>query len=289
MNWGTMIYSQRSKNKKGNTIGKRRKFWLPATFLLSAFLLMILPLEGFVYSVKAVLSYIFIPQIRAAHETVKYAENVHQTVRDLLRTHQENLQLKQQIEMSNLLTAQAQHVMLENEHLNAILQLTPEWKWQGVWAKVAYREPTQWNTVIIDKGAADGIAVRSAVLSLEDGKEGLAGVVIETTDTTSKVLLLQDEDFSAAVQLGKGGETGLLQGGGVAPIRIKYIPLLTQVAPGDEVYTASSSSIFPEGIRVGRVSSVHTDNSFQTALTVEVKPQIRTAAVKELFVITRKG
>lgn len=281
-----MIPSQRKAHKKNHISGSRRKIILPAAFLLVSFLLMILPLEGFVYSVKAVLSYVFIPQIRAAHETVKYAENVHQTVRELLRAHQENRELKQQIEMSHLLAEQAQYVFTENERLNGLLQLESQKRWQGVWAHVAYREPAQWNTVIIDKGAADGIRVRSAVLSLENGNEGLAGVVVEVTEMTAKVLLLKDEDFSAAVQLERGQDTGLLQGGGLAPLRIKYIPLLAQVEPGDAVYTATSSSIFPAGILVGSVSKVHSNDSFQTALTVEVEPHVRISAVKELFVIT---
>ena len=160
-------------------------------------------------------------------------------------------------------------------------------RWKGVWAKVAYREPSQWNAVIIDKGSADGIEERSAVLSLEQGREGLAGVVVEVLENTSKVLLVRDEDFSAAVMLEKGQEEGLLVGGGVHPVRIKYIPLLTEVNKGDKVFTSSSSSIFPAGILVGHVRAVRQDGSFQTAQTVEVDPLVRSAAVKELFVISK--
>ncbi|MGN1058229.1 MAG: rod shape-determining protein MreC, partial [Candidatus Avelusimicrobium sp.] len=69
-------------------------------------------------------------------------------------------------------------------------------------------------------------------------------------------------------------------------VRLKYIPLLADVRKGDKVYTSSASSIFPAGILVGSVSGVRNDESFQTALTVEVDPQVRASAVKELFVIT---
>ena len=258
----------------------------PAVFLLLSFLLMILPLEGMVASIKVVLSYVFIPQIRLAHGGVKYAENVHQTVQELLQTHTENRLLKQQMEETQMLTSQAQYIFQENERLSAIVGVQPAQRWQGVWAKVAYREPAQWNTVIIDKGAADGVQERSAVLSLAHGQEGLAGVVIEVTENTAKVLLLRDEDFTAAVMLERGQEEGLLVGGGLHPVRLKYIPLLTPVVKGDKIYTASSSSIFPAGILVGSVSDVREDDSFQTSLTVEVAPAVRSGAVKELFVIT---
>ena len=275
------------KIQKRDRFASPRRFVLPGIFLLISFLLMILPLEGFVSSVKAVLSYVFIPQIRASHETLKYAQDVHRTVRELLSAHRENRELKQRMETAQLLISQAENVMAENERLNAILGMAPQHRWSGQWAHVAYREPTQWNTVIIDKGANQGIRVRSAVLAVGDGQECLAGVVVEVTDNTAKVLLMTDEDFSASVQIGTQQETGLLQGGGLTLPRVKYISLLADITAGDKVYTAATSSIFPAGILVGKVSAVRQDASFQTALTMEIEPQVRAGAVKELFVITK--
>lgn len=275
-----------NKKRAGkNSVVNRRKFLFPTVFLLLSFLLMILPLEGFVSSIKTVLSYVFIPQIRLAHGTVKYASDVQQTIRELLDAHAENRLLKQEIEMGKLTVSQAETVFSENERLSSALKLNPAKRWNGVWAKVAYREPTQWNTVIIDKGSLDGIKERSAVISMESGKEGLAGVVVEVTDNTAKVLLVRDEEFSAAVFLEKGKEEGLLAGSGMRPVRLKYIPLLTQVEEGDKVFTAATSSIFPAGILVGEVSAVRNDESFQTALTLEVDPLVSSASVKEVFVI----
>ena len=284
-----MISSRKKITKKQLYVSSKRRVLFPAAFLLLSFLLMILPLEGFVLSVKTLLSYIFIPQVRLAHGTVKYAQGVHQTVQELLRTHQENSQLKQQLEMDHLLKTQAESVFRENERLTQILQLQSVNPWKGVWAKVAYREPSQWNNVIIYKGSAQGIEERSAVLSLEEGQEGLAGVVVEVTENTSKVLLVRDENFYAAVMLERGQEEGLLVGGGSQPVRLKYIPLLAQVSKGDKVFTAATSSIFPAGILVGRVRSIREDASFQTSQTLEVEPLVRMAAVKELFVISRRG
>ena len=280
-----MVSSHKKTVKKQIYTGSRRRVLFPVAFLLLSFLLMILPLEGFVSSVKTVLSYVFIPQVRLAHGAVKYAEGVHQTVQELLNAHHENRLLKQQIEMEHLLAAQAQTVFQENQRLATALELRPELPWQGVWAKVAYREPSQWNSVIIDKGSADGITERSAVLSLEQGKEGLAGVIVEVTENTAKVLLVRDEDFSAAVMLEKGQEEGLLVGGGAHAVRIKYLPLGAEIAKGDRVFTSATSSIFPAGILVGSVRAVRDDGSFQTAQTVEVDPLIRSAAVKEVFVL----
>jgi len=282
-----MAVNRRKTAKKQRGVFSRR-FLFPLSFMLAALILMILPLGGFVTSVRTLLAYVFIPQVRLAHSTAKYANNVYQTVSELLDAHAENRQLKQQLEMNHMLAEQAQSVMQENERLSTLLGLMPQHRWQGVWAKVAYHEPTQWNTVIIDKGSADGIAQRSAVLSLTDEDEGLAGVVVETTENTSKVLLVRDEDFAAAVVLAGGQEEGLLVGAGERPARIKYIPLGAQVNKGDAVYTAAASSIFPAGILVGKVSGETKEDNFQTARTVEVEPAVRSGAVKEVFVILNK-
>lgn len=263
----------------------RRRYLLPAGFLLASLLLMILPLEGFISSVKAVLAYVFIPQIRAAHSTVEYAQDVSETVQELLRAHQENERLTQEVQTARLLAAQAQDIFAENERLTQLLHLQKALPWKGVWAKVAYREPTQWNAVTLDKGSANGITPRSAVIAVQDGQEGLAGVVVEVTENTSKVLLLRDEDFSAAVRLAASGAEGLLTGNGPRPIQIKYIPLLTSVEKGEKVFTSSASSVFPAGILVGRVSGVREKEDFQTALTVEVTPQVYLPSVREVFVI----
>ena len=260
----------------------RRRYLLPAGFLLASLLLMILPLEGFISSVKAVLAYVFIPQIRVAHSTLEYAQGVSDTVRELLRVHQENEQLTQEVQSSRLLVAQAKDVFAENERLTQLLALKTAYPWKGIWAKVAYREPTQWNAVTLDKGSADGIAPRSAVIAMQDGTQGLAGVVVEVTENTSKVLLLRDEDFSAAVRLATSGAEGLLTGAGPRPVQVKYIPLLTPVEEKEAVFTSSSSSVFPAGILVG---AVHNRDALQTALTVEVTPQVYLPSLREVFVI----
>lgn len=283
-----MKHRKHSHGKKQEVSGSRRRKILPVTFIFLSFLLMILPLEGFVASVKAVLSYVFIPQIRLSHASAEYASDVKRTVRELLDAHRENEALKQQGEELQLLQAQAKDVMAENERLSRILKLNPVAKWNGVWAKVAYREPVQWNTVILDKGSDSGIEPRSAVVALQQDQVALAGVVVEVTASTAKVLLVRDEDFSAVVYLENTKEEGLLNGASARPVKLKYVPLLSPVKVGERVYTAASSSIFPAGILVGEVGSVRNDESFQTALTIEVDPFLRPGTLKEVFVITGK-
>lgn len=273
-------------SKKNKKIKNRAHFVLPLVLLFCATLLMILPLEGPVSSVKALLSYVFIPQIRAAHHAVEYSSDVWDTVVELLNTHQENKHLQEELRQIQLEGAQAKEIAQENQRLSAALKLQGQLPWSGVWAKTTYRDPSQWNSIMIDKGSLDGVKERSAAIAQKNGQPVLAGVVLETTELAAKVLLLRDEDFSAAVYVAPSGDEGLLGGAGAADLKIQYLPLLSTVKEGDLVYTSSSSSIFPAGILIGRVSQVEGKKEIQSSLVARVEPMAEAGSIRELFILT---
>lgn len=279
---------RKAPRKKQNFSGSRRRAALPVTFILLSLLLMVLPLESPVASVKAVLSYVFIPQIRAAHGAVSYAEGVNETVRELLSVHRENERLKEDLSRIRLENAQAREIFAENERLSSALKLRPPRSWRGVWAKTAYREPTQWNSVIVDKGSADGVRERAAVIAQKNGSPVLAGVVMETDENTAKVLLVQDEDFAAAVYTDLSSEEGLLSGAGAGPLKLEYLPSLSKLQEGENVYTSPFSVIFPAGILVGKVLHVYGADADRTARWAQVAPEADASSVRELFILTRE-
>ena len=275
-------------NKKMVPVSRSRKI-LPAVFLTVSFLLMILPLEGAISSAKMLLSYIFIPQIRAAHETVEYAASVWNNINELLKTHQENIRLKEQIGKIQLENAQVREILQENQRLSQLLQLKAPTAWKGIWAKTTYREPSQWNSIVIDKGSEEGIEVRAAALTYKEGQPVLAGVVLEVNEHTAKVLLLRDEDFSAAVYVAPSGDEGLINGAGPADLKINYLPLLSEIRTGDAVYTAPFSTIFPAGILVGHISEVERKENLSASLTARVVPEAEGLSVRELFILVRQA
>lgn len=278
---------QKKSSRKKNTSPSGSNRVLPAVFILLSVLLMILPLESPVMSAKALLSYIFVPQIRAAHSAVEYADGVNNVVRALLDTHRENERLKEEMAQLRLENAQAREVFLENERLSAALHLQSPRIWGGIWAKTAYREPTQWNSVVIDKGTLEGVEERAAVIAQKDGQPVLAGVVLEAQEHTAKVLLLRDEDFAAAVYASPSGEEGLLVGAGAADMKMQYLPFLSDIEEGEKVYTSSSSGLFPAGILVGEVTKVGDEEGLHSSLTARVEPAADASAIRELFVLTK--
>lgn len=110
---------------------------------------------------------------------------------------------------------------------------------------------------------------------------------MEVDEHTAKVLLLQDEDFYAAVYARESGEEGLLSGGTNA-LKLQYLPLLSKLKAGEAIYTSPSSRLFPAGILVGEVTEVESGDGFRTALNARVEPAVDAASIRELFVLTNQ-
>ncbi len=255
-------------------------------YLVLSLVIVVLPLDRFVASVKSVLGYVFIPQIRASHASVSYFKHASQKIRDLLNADAENTRLKTEIVDARLTAQQMVDIMAENERLSLILNLSPQKKWAGVYAHMVYREPNRWNTIIIDKGASDGISGQSAVLGIDNGALGLIGEVIETTDKTSKVILINDPEFSATAVVDGLGVEGLIVGA-EKNLKLKFIPLDRDIAPQTQIFTSPKSAIFPQGILIGTVISEEAAVGVRTSKTLLVKPAVDPYTVKEVFALKK--
>ncbi|XTP68883.1 rod shape-determining protein MreC [Parelusimicrobium proximum] len=264
-----------------NRFSKRISFF----YLGLSLLLVVLPLRTVVNSIKSVLAYVFIPQVRMSHATVEYFQGANETVKELINAHAENVLLQNEISAARILQTQMEEVMRENERLSAAVKIAPHKKWEGTWAKVAYRESNRWNTVIIDKGSKDGVENKSAVVAIENGVLALAGEVIEVNESTAKILLVNDMDFSAYAHLALSGNEGLITGTNGRFLKLKYLPLDIVFEEDEEVLTSPNSSVFPRGIRVGKARRQAQVESTHTSATFNVAPFINPNSVKEVFVI----
>ena len=258
---------------------------LPAVFSAIALLIMILPLQSAVVSARSILTYIFIPQIRTSHKITQYAKGAFQSTRDLLETADNNLKLQEEVSRLLLENAQLESLLAENQRLNDALQLPKKNKWQGLWAKVAYREPSRRGTIIVDKGSQDGIALRSPVIAMQDGQVGLVGKVIEVSPKTSKVLLSSDEDFSVAAYLSQSNKEGLVLGNSKGTMLIKYITLGKDLTEGEKIYTSVSSAIFPDGVLIGYLGSASKQKIEDSFITAPIIPAVDSNSVNEVLIM----
>ena len=258
---------------------------LPAFFTVLALAIMFLPLQGRIISIRAILTYIFIPQIRASHSITQYAKGALSSTQELLNTADTNLKLQKEVSSLLIEKAQMESLLSENKRLAELLQVSSQEKWRGVWAKIAYREPSRRGTVIVDKGTMDGIGLRAPVIAIQNGQVGLVGKVIEVSPTASKILLSSDEDFSVAAFLSQSKKEGLALGDSKGGMFIKYITLGQKLTEGERVYTSISSAIFPDGILIGFIGSDNTQKIEDSFITAKIIPAVDSSSINEVLIM----
>ncbi|MDR2505161.1 MAG: rod shape-determining protein MreC [Oscillospiraceae bacterium] len=165
---------------------------------------------------------------------------------------------------------EAENIMLRNlmEEHNAKIALNP------LLARVTAKESGNWFSMFtLDKGTNDGVAAGMAIIN----KDGLIGVVYETTATTANVVSIIDSRSSIGALLESSRDQGIIKGSlGVedaARCRMYYLPADSVPRPGDTVITsgvmttgADASSVaehMPKGLKIGTVreSMRHTDEN----------------------------
>lgn len=111
------------------------------------------------------------------------------------------------------------------------------------------------NYITINRGARDGVRPEMGVVC----GTGIVGIVSQTGPRYSVVMPILNSHSSISCRLRRTGHFGYLSWDGGNPLLawMYDVPRHAQVRPGDIVETSGFSSVFPEGIFVGRVLEVH--------------------------------
>ena len=111
------------------------------------------------------------------------------------------------------------------------------------------------NYITINRGARDGVRPEMGVVC----GTGIVGIVSQTGPRFSVVMPVLNSHASISCRLRRTGHFGYLSwdGGNTLLAWMHDVPRHAQVRKGDIVETSGFSSVFPEGIFVGRVLEVH--------------------------------
>ena len=111
----------------------------------------------------------------------------------------------------------------------------------------------QYNYLTLDKGKKDGIFRDMGVVS----DQGLVGIILESSANYSTVIPIINRDFRLSAKIKSNNYAGILQWDGISPrhAMLTEIPFHVNLVEGDTILTSGFSSIFPAGIRVGRIES----------------------------------
>jgi rod shape-determining protein MreC len=112
--------------------------------------------------------------------------------------------------------------------------------------------------------------------------------------TYSKVISIIDDRFSVAVECMRTGDMGTVRGDSTLArqgyvrmeIRMERIGSASRIMPGDELMVSRLSYIYPPGVRVGTVVSVHTSPNGLSQYAI-VRPAAHVGRVNAVLVVNR--
>jgi rod shape-determining protein MreC len=139
------------------------------------------------------------------------------------------------------------------------------------------------NYITLNIGAQQGIVHDMAIINTE----GIVGVVKDVSNNFSSALSILHKDVKVNCKLKRDGSYGPLsweKDDDYETATLTDIPLHAKFREGDTVVTSALSSIFPEGIPVGRVKSFER-KSGDPYFTVKVKLATQYKKLNHVFVI----
>ncbi len=214
---------------------------------------------GVLNDARSKVSDAFAPLQRATHAALRPIGNFLTGAIDYGSLKRENENLRRQLARAQTQEAQAAAEQAEAEQVLKEQGLTFVGSIPTVSAQIINVGPSNFdNTVTIDKGTANGVAVGQPVIAAG----GLVGTVRSAAAHISTIELLTDPNFRVGVSL-QGGNTGSAAGTGRSlPMRVEVLST-NKPRPVQKVGDVLSTSglvneKFPRAIPVGRISKVIT-------------------------------
>ena len=237
----------------------KRAFLLSGVFIcIAAIILTINPALGSTIFERG-LSLIVTPLQRGANATISWVQGHFTALTNNQGLVAENAALRLERDILLQENFRLQQAGIDNEYLSNLLNMQQRYPaLEMVGARVISRDPNDWNRRFhIDLGSRDGITSNMAVLS----EGGLVGVTRQVNLSSTRIFSIIDPHFSAAVMSLRTGDIGIVSGDielmRQGLIRMDNIDASAQIIPGDEIVISTFSTIFPVGVRVGTVLSLH--------------------------------
>jgi rod shape-determining protein MreC len=196
----------------------------------------------------------------------------------------ENKDLKDKLTKINYEIKTSDELRLENQRLKELMDYKKSLSFETVACHVIGRDPSNWrNTLLLGKGTRAGIKDAMGVIYFG----GLAGKVVSAYAGYSRVMLITDPASRVAVKVQRTRDEAILEGFYDGLCRLKYLSLDSMIIMGDRVITSANSSIYPEGIYVGKVVSIDFDPSY-TYKTAIVKPEYNLINLEDVLCLKEK-
>jgi rod shape-determining protein MreC len=265
-------------------LAKYRRAIILAVALVMAFLLMTLQVRhdrAVVSFTRQAVLFLMSPVIKVTAVTVSSVSRVWEDYVDLRNLREESLRLTREAAVLQRRISYLEEQALETQRLQGLLAMREISREEFLAARVVGKDATNWfKTVLIDRGSLAGIRRNMPVVA----PDGLVGRVVEVTPTAAKVQLITDPVSAAGGLIQRTRVIGIVSGSLGAGLKVRYLPLMADIAIGDEVVTSGMGGVFPKGIPLGRVIAAERRSGalFQEAT---LAPKVDLSRLEEVLIL----
>lgn len=193
----------------------------------------------------------------------------------------ENEKLKKEINLLRYRFNVSKEAYLENERLRKLLSFKQKSPYKVIAGSVIAHSADNWSSVIIvDKGESSGIKRGFAVINYF----GLAGRVIETSRSVSKIMLINDPNLGVSAIVQRSRQEGLVSGTLGNSLIMKYLPSDADIKVSDTVITSGFTDRYPKGLIIGTVVDVADEFSGLSRYAI-IKPGVDLSGLEEVLII----
>jgi len=233
---------------------------------------------------------LFSPINRGITLVTSNTKNYLKAIAEFKRVEEENKELKEKIEITyqENSTLKEKLIALKEkliayDRLKKLLELKETFSYEMISSLVISREPGNWfNSIIIDKGTADGVKKNMAVAT----HRGLVGRVVSVDSRTAKILLILDQRSAVGGMIQRSRDIGVVKGSESNYCYMEYLSHDADIKINDLVITSGLGSIFPKGIVIGRIAGIKKE-SHDLFQKVIVRPEVDFTKLEEVFVVKK--
>ncbi len=177
-----------------------------------------------------------------------------------------------------------QEKAVENDRLRALLHFQENRPFALLPASVVGKDFNSWSrTLVINQGNQSGVEAGMAVVR----PEGVVGRILTTSNHFALVQLILDSNSDIPAILERTRAEGIVSGKITNRCRIKYLNRLADVTVGDRVLSSGLGGVYPKGLVIGTVYSVHKKN-YGLFQEVIITPAVDFAKTEEVFVVKNR-
>ena len=154
-------------------------------------------------------------------------------------------------------------------------------------ARIIGQNPNDWQELFhVDRGSNDGIQPYMVVL----GDGGVLGIVREVGPSHALVASIMDNSFQAAASNTRTEDVGIVVGDldlrQDRHMRMRFIENTARFMPGDEIRTSPHGGVFPPGLLVGTVVSIHPSPDRLTLYAI-IQPAVNLDRVDMVLIVNQ--